>query len=465
MKDNNQKKYSSYTTFDVSVGGTKDEKEYEENNKLLKVAQIDDIKKYIQNNNCPTKKILFIIIIISLLIIIISIILSLALKKEKNNSNDNGNEIKEIENCLNYDKIKNECLSCASGYYLPNDDTQKRNCLKCSVDNCDKCSGSKTNNICTQCISCLTPIYQNNEIISCKYTCEEGENEKCKTCDKIKNMCSSCNAGYNLIDGKCILNNSIQLVFHSENSNEKIKIINPIFEQYIIGMQINNENIKPCSEYVFPSEGNHIIYLLMNITNTNSLNKIFYEIDKLTSITFSDSFDTKNIEDMSYMFYGCVSLTSINFFNFNTKNVKYMMGMFSLCSSLTSIDLHNFNTESALSMGGMFSYCHSLKSINITNFNTERVVYMSYMFQNCDSLTSINLSNFVTLSVENMNNMFHNCTSLNYLDISSFINYSYDLNVDCILCNVSNSGLIKVNKDFIDKIKNEIPKSWNMSIF
>ena len=48
---------------------------------------------------------------------------------------------------------------------------------------------------------------------------------------------------------------------------------------------------------------------------------------------------------MSYMFYNCSSLTSLDLSNFNTINVKDMSGMFSFCSSLTYLNLFNFNTN------------------------------------------------------------------------------------------------------------------------
>lgn len=465
IRKNDEKKYSSYSNFNISHGELKQEKEYEENNKLLKDIHIDDIKKQLQNNLSPKKIIFIAVIIILILAIIISIIISTNnSKKDNNHNNENNDEIKNIENCLSYDKLKNECLECKSGYYLPNDDDKKQKCQKCSVEKCDKCTGTKFSNKCETCASYLTPIYEKNEIIFCNYTCQVGENEKCKTCDEIKNMCSSCNSGYNLFNGKCKLDYSIQSNFYSDKDNQKVNIINSFYIQYIVEMEIDNVIIKPSFEYIFPKAGNHILYLSMNISKLDSLNKMFYEIENLTSISFLDNFDTQFIEDMSYMFYGCKSLTSINLSTFNTKNVKFMMGMFSLCSSLTSINLSKFNTEKLISMGSMFSYCSSLNTINLSNFQTENVEYMSYMFHNCHSLSSINLSNFNTLSIVSFSNMFSNCSNLNYLDISSFINYGSDISIDCILCNVNDYGIIKVNKNFIDKIKNEIPTNWNISI-
>ena len=44
---------------------------------------------------------------------------------------------------------------------------------------------------------------------------------------------------------------------------------------------------------------------------------------------------------MSYIFYGCSSLTSLNLSNSN--NVNNMSYIFYGCSSLISLDLSNFN--------------------------------------------------------------------------------------------------------------------------
>ena len=82
---------------------------------------------------------------------------------------------------------KNEIV-CPKGYFLPEDSNGINECLKCSVDNCDECNGKILSNICISCKPYLTPIFENNEIKYCKYTCETGINDKCKVCDEIKNQ-------------------------------------------------------------------------------------------------------------------------------------------------------------------------------------------------------------------------------------------------------------------------------------
>ena len=77
-------------------------------------------------------------------------------------------------------------------------------CQKCSLEGCIKCNGTYEKNECTSCGD-LVNIYDiNNKIIECNMTCETGEEEKCLTCDKVKNICSSCNIGYKLVNGTCI---------------------------------------------------------------------------------------------------------------------------------------------------------------------------------------------------------------------------------------------------------------------
>ena len=53
----------------------------------------------------------------------------------------------------------------------------------------------------------------------------------------------------------------------------------------------------------------------------------------------------KNMSNMSNIFIGCSSLTSLNLSNFNRNNVNDMSEMFSHCRSLTSLNLSNFNTN------------------------------------------------------------------------------------------------------------------------
>ena len=68
-------------------------------------------------------------------------------------------------------------------------------------------------------------------------------------------------------------------------------------------------------------------------------------------------FDTSNVTDMSYMFYGC---------------------------RVNELDLSSFNTENVTDMSYMFNEC-SVKKLDLSSFNVSNVTDMNYMFQGCQA--------------------------------------------------------------------------------
>ena len=140
---------------------------------------------------------------------------------------------------------------------------------------------------------------------------------------------------------------------------------------------------------------------------------MFYCCPGLTSLDVS-KFDTQNVEDMSDMFSSCTVLKSLNVSNFNTQNVKNMTDMFNNCPGLTSLDVSNFNTQKVEKMNFMFSSCEGLNSLDLSKFDTQNVTNMSYMFGSCSAITTIYVSDkFVTTKVSlEADDMFKGCTSL-----------------------------------------------------
>ena len=268
--------------------------------------------------------------------------------------------------------------------------------------------------------------------------------ENCIDYNEEENKCLKCTNGYKLLNGECIINYSFKAIYKSKVRNENINLFN-ISNDYILEMIIDDKYVKPSKNYTFFKKGLHTLYVLLNIAKINSLNYMFYEIDNLISISFTEKFNIKHIQNMSYTFSFCSSLTELNFGNINTNNIKDMSYMFSGCSSLSHIDLSKFNTENVINMDSLFLGCSSLTSIDLSNFNTkntnsmskmfydcsslryiihnfntEKVISMESMFYNCISLTSINISGFNTLNVKKMNYMFYGCSNLKSIDITNF---------------------------------------------
>ena len=120
-------------------------------NENIKKKKNNNKRKII--NNYSTNKLTNIIKLIFLLLLIVlllNIIIFLFLYYYPKNQ-----IIKKINNNI-----------CNNGFYIPIDN--KSNCLKCSVENCERCYGNIKNNKCISCNNGFIPFYENNIIIQCK---------------------------------------------------------------------------------------------------------------------------------------------------------------------------------------------------------------------------------------------------------------------------------------------------------
>ena len=159
---------------------------------------------------------------------------------------------------------------------------------------------------------------------------------------------------------------------------------------------------------------------VVNMSGMFSVYGAYSTYPLLSDIVGLESFDTRNVTDMSLMFLGCRKITSLDLNNFDTSSVTNMSYMFNGCSSLISLDVSNFDTSSVTNMSYMFYGCSNLINLDISSFDTSNVSYMNYMFSHCSSLTSLDISNFDTSNVSDMRSMFDGCSNLTSLDLSNF---------------------------------------------
>ena len=194
-----------------------------------------------------------------------------------------------------------------------------------------------------------------------------------------------------------------------------------IIEKVVFDASFANARPTSCYEWFFGCkylttiEG--IEYL--NTENMTDMSYMFYRCKALTTLDVS-KFDTKNVTNMRCMFFNCSALTTLDVSNFDTKNVTNMRSMFYDCSALTTLDLSNFDTPNVTNMNGMFSSCEALTTLDVSNFDTQNVTDMNGMFCDCKALTILDVSNFDTKNVTNMNGMFYYCSALTTLDLSNF---------------------------------------------
>ena len=143
---------------------------------------------------------------------------------------------------------------------------------------------------------------------------------------------------------------------------------------------------------------------------------------------------------MSFLFYGCSSLSSLDLSNFDTSQVRDMNSMFYGCSSLSSLDLSYFNTSQVVSMNSMFSGCSSLSSLDLSYFNTSLLVHANNMFFQCSSLNSLDISK---LSFKNkiINNIFNGCQNLEFIKLQN-LDKENSSDINFIISNLNLENLI-----------------------
>lgn len=161
-----------------------------------------------------------------------------------------------------------------------------------------------------------------------------------------------------------------------------------------------------------------LMSLLKDVTSTAYM---FYNCGyNLKEIDLS-GLDTKNVTDMSNMFYGCSSLTSIDVSGFDTGKVESMNNMFNGCSNISSVDLSMLDTSRLEEINGMFSGCSKLTEVDMSNFifwNLDQMVMQS-AFYNCKSLKSVKFP-VREIRLYNASSAFNYCSELISIDLSCF---------------------------------------------
>ena len=161
---------------------------------------------------------------------------------------------------------------------------------------------------------------------------------------------------------------------NSEDNQDEDK-----YEIKIFGEKFIENNKNNCKIIIDNKEQDLIEYLKIN------------KNEKILKIKLKE---IKTITNMSYMFCGCNSLTSLpDISNWNTNNVTDMSHMFHGCKSLTSLpDISNWNTNKVTNMSFMFNGCRALSSLpDISKWDINNVTNMSFMFEDCRSLSSFKI--------------------------------------------------------------------------
>ena len=133
------------------------------------------------------------------------------------------------------------------------------------------------------------------------------------------------------------------------------------YADVIYSVEINAKNITSLAD--FCSELSNVIYVDlsgMDASKLTDMSRMFCtewldnSYSKLREVKFGN-IDTSNVTDMSYLFYNCGNLETVDLENLNTQSVTDMSYMFSGCT-WEEIDMSHFDMSNVTDADDMFVY-------------------------------------------------------------------------------------------------------------
>ena len=221
---------------------------------------------------------------------------------------------------------------------------------------------------------------------------------------------------------KSIIGSDFNELILTYTLNKLLGEINIFGEKFVKNNQnyckltINDEPIEFKEIYKNKNKSREITIKLNMNKNVTNMSYMFYNCSSLLTLENYSELDISNVTDMSYMFYGCTNLHNINNYeSWDTSKVKNMSHMFYQCLSIEFFDgKTKWNISSVDDMSYMFYECEKLKYItNIQFWNTANVTNMSHMFYGCSSLSNLyGVNKWIISKLIKKDDMFHECTNI-----------------------------------------------------
>ena len=68
-----------------------------------------------------------------------------------------------------------------------------------------------------------------------------------------------------------------------------------------------------------------------------------------------------------------------------------MFSMFELCYNLTEIDLSSFETENVTNISRLFYGCKNLKKVDLSSFDEDNITKFKGIFHGCNNLSEVKM--------------------------------------------------------------------------
>lgn len=181
--------------------------------------------------------------------------------------------------------------------------------------------------------------------------------------------------------------------------------------------------------------------------NCSSCSQMFMGCDIHQNIDL----DTRNIQDMSCMFEGCIIREGVSFGDmFYTNKVKCMDSMFEKCQFFGDFAVgDHFDMCSVEECFAMFRECVFFKGFSLGNkINLSNAYCIESMFCGCNLPEGFSLGdNFDTSNVKYMSSVFHNCTYSDGFKLPLGFSVKSAIDVQNLFCGC------KITKGFLSNLR------------
>jgi hypothetical protein len=204
-------------------------------------------------------------------------------------------------------------------------------------------------------------------------------------------------------------------------------------------------------------DGTVSIVVGRNMKIKGSMSGAFANLTNLKQISGFKYIDTSEVEDMSYLFQGCVSLASIDLSELETDSVENAEGMLMDCFGLTELDMAKNNLENATNLNKMFAGCKNLKTITLPK--TQNVKTMAHFLEGVGQQSGHQTTIYGTLHtpfLEDASYMFNKTNIYNYdivetMDTTNLIS-AEGMFCDCLVTNLDLSDWNVENLETTEKM-------------
>ena len=175
-----------------------------------------------------------------------------------------------------------------------------------------------------------------------------------------------------------------------KNESFNSKSLTSYITEYIIKKKLDKPIDSEDHYEYYPETKQELIDNVKELFNKGETDLNCIDTSKITDMSrLFESYDiskwnVSNVEDMSYMFFGC-KLFDCNLSDWNVSNVENMYCMFGGCHKFKGKGLENWNVGNVTNMSYMFYYCENF-DCDLSDWNVNKVKNMNYAFDDCTSL-------------------------------------------------------------------------------